>query len=80
MLNSPQYLQYPGLFARGLPGLTLKLDKGVVHGPSGLLLSHEKEQPGSFAEVRLDPDTVRQGEVSQKEAERRHTGTHTWGP
>ena len=57
----------------------MKLDKDVVHGPNGILLSHEKEQTGSFAEVWLDLDTVRQGEVSQKEADKCHTGTHTRG-
>ena len=63
----------------GSQGLTVKLDKDVVRGPNGILPSHEKEQAGSTAEVWLDLETVRQGEVSQKEADKRHTGTHTRG-
>ena len=34
---------------------------------NGILLSHEKKEIGTFAEMRVDLDTVIQNEVSQKE-------------
>ena len=41
--------------------------ENIVHIYNGILLSHEKKEIGTFAEMRVDLDTVIQNEVSQKE-------------
>ena len=45
-----------------------RMDKeGVVHICNGILLSHKKNEIGSFVETWMDLETVIQSEVSQKE-------------
>ena len=39
----------------------------VAHIYNGILLSHKKEQIGSFVETWMDLETVIQNKVSQKE-------------
>ena len=34
---------------------------------NGVLLNHKKEQTGSFVKMWMDPETVLQSEVTQKE-------------
>ena len=39
----------------------------VVHVCNGILLSHKKEQSGSFVVIWMNVESVTQSEVSQKE-------------
>ena len=51
----------------------------VVHIHNGVLLSHERNEIGSFVEMWMDLETVIQSEVSQKEKNKYHTLTHICG-
>ena len=56
------------------------MDKGdVVHIYNGILLSHKKNEVGSFVETWMDVETVIQSEVSQKEKNKYHILTHICG-
>ena len=44
-----------------------RMDKDVVHIYNGTLLSHKRNKIVPFAEKWMDPETVIQSEVSQKE-------------
>ena len=56
------------------------MDKGdVVHIYNGILLSHKKNEVGSFVETWMDVETVIQSEVSQKEKNKYHVSTHICG-
>ena len=57
-----------------------RMDKEeVVHIYSGILLSHKKEQFGSFFETWMDLETVIQSEVSQKEKNKYRILMHICG-
>ena len=43
------------------------MDKDVVHICNGILLSHKRNDIGSFVETWMDLETVIQSEVGQKE-------------
>ena len=50
-----------------------RMDKeDVVHIYNGILLSHKKNEIGSFVEMWMDRETVTQSEVSQKEKNKYH--------
>ena len=51
----------------------------MVHIYSGILLSHKKNEVGSFVETWMDLETVIQSEVSQKEKNKYHILTHICG-
>ena len=51
----------------------------VVHIHNGILLSHKKEQIGSFVEMCMDLESVIQSEVSQKEKNKYRILTHICG-
>ena len=51
----------------------------VVHIYSGILLSHKKEQIGSFVEMWMDLEIVIQSEVSLKEKNKYPILTHICG-
>ena len=54
-----------------------RMDKeDVVHIYNGILLSHRRNEVGSFVEMWLDLETVIQSEVSQKEKNRYRILTH----
>ena len=44
-----------------------QMDKDVVHIYNGILLSHKKNEIGSFVDRWMDLETVIQSEISQKE-------------
>ena len=51
----------------------------VVHIYNGILLSHKRNEIGSFVETWMDLETVIQSEVSQKEKNIYHILTHICG-
>ena len=51
----------------------------VVHIYNGILLSHKKNEIGSFVETWMDLETVIQSEVSQKEKNKYRILTHVCG-
>ena len=51
----------------------------VVHIYDGILLSHKKNEIGSFVETWMDLETVIQSEVSQKEQNKYCILTHIYG-
>ena len=53
--------------------------ENVVHIYNGILLSHKKEQTGSFVEMWMDLKTVIQSEVSQKVEDKYRILTHICG-
>ena len=48
----------------------------VVHIYNGILLSHKKNEIGSFVEMWMDLETAIQSEVSQKEKNKYRILTH----
>ena len=57
-----------------------RMDKEVVvHIYNGILLSHKRNEIGSFAEMWMDLDSVIQSEVSQKEKNKYHILKHICG-
>ena len=57
-----------------------RMDKeDVVHIYNGILLSHKRNEIGSFVETWLDLETVIQSEVSQKEKNKYRILTHICG-
>ena len=57
-----------------------RMDKEeVVHIYNGILLSHKRNETGSFVEMWMDLETVIQSEVSQKEKNKYHILTHICG-
>ena len=57
-----------------------RMDKeNVVHIYNGILLSHKRNEIGSFVEMWMDLETVIQSEVSQKEKNKYHILTHICG-
>ena len=50
----------------------------VVHTHSGILLSHKRNKTGSLAETWMDPESVIQSEVSQKEKNKYYVLTHSF--
>ena len=62
----------------------MPIDRGmdkevVVHIYNGMLLSHKKNEIGSFVETWMDLETVIQSEVSQKEKNKYHILMHVCG-
>ena len=53
--------------------------RDVVHIHNGILLSHERNEIGSFVEMWMDLESIIQSEVSQKEKNKYHTLTHICG-
>ena len=51
----------------------------VVHIYNGILLNRKKEQIGPFVEMWMDPETIIQSEVSQKEKNKYRILTHICG-
>ena len=51
----------------------------VVHVYKGTLLSHERNEIGSFVEMWMDLETVIQSEVSQKEKKKCCILTYIFG-
>ena len=51
----------------------------VVHIYNGILLSHKKNEIGSFVETWMDLETVIQSELSQKEKNKYRILTHICG-
>ena len=51
----------------------------MVHIYNGILLSHKKEQIGSFVEMWMDLESVIQSEVSQKEKNKYRMLIHIYG-
>ena len=49
----------------------------VVHIYSGIQLSHEKNEIGSFVEIWMDLETLIESEVSQKE-KNKYRSTYIW--
>ena len=57
-----------------------RMDKEVVvHIYNGILLSHKRNEIGSFVEMWMDLETVIQSEVSQKEENKYRILTHICG-
>ena len=57
-----------------------RMDKeDVVYTYNGILLSHKKNEIGSFVETWMDLETVIQSEVSQKEKNKYRILTHICG-
>ena len=57
-----------------------RMDKeDVVHVYNGILLSHKKNEIGSFVETWMDLETVIQSDISQKEKNKYHTLTRIYG-
>ena len=56
-----------------------QMDKeDVVHIYNGILLSHKKNEIGSFVETWMDLETVIQSEVSQKEKQISYINAYMW--
>ena len=51
----------------------------VVHIYNGILLSHKRNEIGSFVETWMDLETVTQNEVSQKEKNKYYILMHICG-
>ena len=51
----------------------------VVHIYNGILLSHKRNEIGSFVEMWMDLETVIESEVSQKEKNKYRILTHIYG-
>ena len=51
----------------------------VVHIYNGILLSHKRNEIGSFVERWMDLETVIQSEACQKEKNKYHILTHICG-
>ena len=57
-----------------------RMDKEeVVHIYNGILLSHKRNEIGSFVEMWMDLETVIESEVSQKEKNKYRILTHIYG-
>ena len=57
-----------------------RMDKeDVVHIYNGLLLSHKRNEIGSFVDMWMDLESVIQSEVSQKEKDKYHILMHVHG-
>ena len=57
-----------------------RMDKEeVVHIYNGILLSHKRNETGSFVEMWMDLETVIESEVSQKEKNKYRILTHICG-
>ena len=57
-----------------------RMDKeDVVHIYNGILLSHKRNEIGSFVETWMNLETVIQSEVSQKEKNKYRILTHICG-
>ena len=57
-----------------------RMDKEeVVHIYNGILLSHKRNETGSFVEMWMDLETVIESEVSQKEKNKYCILTHICG-
>ena len=52
--------------------------KEVVHIYNGILLSHEKNEIGSFVDTWMNLETVIQSEVCQKEKQISYINAYTW--
>ena len=51
----------------------------MVHIYNGLLLSHKRNEIGSFVDMWMDLESVIQSEVSQKEKDKYHILMHVHG-
>ena len=57
-----------------------RMDKeDVVHVYNGILLSHKKNEIGSFVETWMDLETVIQSDISQKEKNKYRIVTYICG-
>ena len=59
--------------------ITLKCYDVVIHIYNGILLSHKRNEIGSFVEMWMDLESVIQSEVSQKEKKKYRILTHICG-
>ena len=55
------------------------MDKEVVHIYNGILLSHKRNETGSFGKTWMDLETVIQNEVGQKEKNEHHVSMRIHG-
>ena len=54
------------------------MDKEVVHIYDGILLSHKRNETGSFGKTWMNLKDVIQSEVSQKEKNEHHVSMHVY--